>query len=796
MLVRKMLRDIRESKGSYLACLVLTLLALMVYTSFAILGESLDRSQEQFYREQNFAGGFVELAGMPQARVALLEEVEGVGQVQGRLVLDVRVTDPQAAGEGVYLRLVSLDTGVARRLNDVLLLEGGPLEAGARQVWLESQFFRANTWEVGDPLRIQVYGEQRTVTVRGAGMSPEFTYPLRDYREIYPDPRSFGIAFMRYEEMTALFPDWRGQVNNVVFSLDGETGFETVRREIAGILAPYGVQSVYPRDEQISHVILDMEIENVQAMARVLPLMFLFIAGIILYIMLRRLTEQQRTQIGILKALGYTDREILLHYLSYGVCIGTVGGLAGGLLGLWLAGPLTALLLAFFAVPLVVPAFSWLHLLAGLLLSWGIFLGAGFQGCRGVLQLGPAEAVRPPVPPGSHRVFLERFPALWGLLRAQGRMALRSLLRNRGRTVFLFLGMTLSCAVVAVTWSLNDMTDKMLFYQYDEVEVYDARVDLYSPGRREPWEEALFRRPEVAWLEPHLEAGVRLHHRWTGEDAVVTGIPAGGELFRVLDDTGRRVRPRPDGIVLSVRLADKLGVGPGDLLAVESPWQPRTDDPAEVRVDAVIPQYLGMGAYMDLESLAEILGHPGVATTFLLRLAGTGEEAADHLSSLRRDLEAGGRVAGVDGSEERVSQTREMMDAFGAVIYLYVLIGVIMCFSIIYSSSFIILSERSRELASMMVLGMSSREVFSVITGEQWAIGGVAILAGLPLGQFLQMFFARVMSTDLFTVPAGLSGGSLLVAPLITALSVWVAQRFVLRKIGQLDLIDVLKSRE
>jgi putative ABC transport system permease protein len=454
------------------------------------------------------------------------------------------------------------------------------------------------------------------------------------------------------------------------------------------------------------------------------------------------------------------------------------------------------MLLMFFNVPAVFEGFSLYYLVTGLLLSVSIFLFAGYHGCKDALKLEPAEAMRPPAPPFSGKSLLERVGFFWGMLTIQGMMAVRNLSRNLGRSFFLFLGITISCAVVAMTWSLNDMVDKLVFYQFEKVETYDAKLTLSLPAERKAVARELEGLPEVTRAEPMLEVPVALSHKWLAEDVLLLGINADSTFYNILDKRSNRIDPAKDGLILSERLALKLDVQQGDSLDIRSPLF-RLAKNQQVEVVEIIPQYLGMNAYMELSALEELLRQGKLATSFFVGVRGDTDEAVGQsISTLRDRYRESDLVAGVDGREERFRQTRELMETFGSAIYLYVFIGVITGFSIIYSSSFIILSERSRELASMMVLGMTPREVFSVITFEQWFISFFAILAGIPLAQMMQWGMAMEMSTDMYTIPGELSLPSLFVAPLITGLSIWLAQRFVLSKIEKLSLIDVLKTRE
>lgn len=796
MLWRKMLRDILSNKGSYFACLVLVLIGLVVFTAFSILSDNLRLSKDEFYTGQNFAHGFVELESMPRRNVEKLSRIEGIKHMSGRIVEEVRLYTPQQH-ESVYLRLVSLDLSDPGRVNDALLLNGEELTTGARNIWIDNQFFEANDLELHQELQVIAGGRLHELIITGVAMSPEFTYPLRDLKDFYPNPEQFGIAFIPLEDMPVLFPETRGKVNDLVFTLEAGTEFNRIKELLEPELEQYGQRAIYPREDQVSHVMLTEEISGLNSMSKALPFLFLSIAGIILYIMLKRLVEQQRGQIGLLKAFGYTNKEITIHYLSYALVVGSVGGLIGGSMGIILATPLTNLLLMFFNVPPMFQGFSLYYLLTGLLLSVILFLFSGYHGSKDALKLKPAEAMRPPAPPFSKKTFLERFSFFWGMLTIQGMMAVRNLSRNRGRSAFLFLGITISCAVVGMTWSLNDMVDKLVFYQYEEVETYDAKISFITPVDRKTVARELMQHPEVMRAEPMLEVPVNLSHLWLKEDVLLLGIGAESRFYNILDKRGNRIVPAEGGLILSERLAYKLEVQKGDTLNLGGPLLRHENDLKEVQVVEIIPQYLGMNAYMELAALEEIIRGGNMATSFLIGINGvTSEAVGDSIAALRDRYRESGVVAGIDGREERFSKTKELMETFGSVIYLYVFIGIITGFSIIYSSSFIILSERSRELASMMVLGMTPREVFSVVTFEQWFLSFFAILAGIPLAQAMQWGLAMEMSTDMYTIPGELSIQTLIIAPLITALSIWLAQRFVLGKIEKLSLIDVLKTRE
>ena len=787
MLWRKVFRDLNENKGAYLACSVIVIIALMVFTSFSMLSDNLTMSKENFYTNQNFADGFVQVQALPFTRVESLKQIEGIADIQGRMVKDVRVLLLDRA-ENVYLRLVSIEPGRDNTINDVFLTQGIPLDSRGINIWIDNMFFEANNLELNDTLEIVAMGQRRHLQIVGVGKSPEFIYALRTAADIFPTPETFGIAFVPLEIMQVMFPQDRA-FNDVVFTLKPGADFDSVRDQLEHQLRIYGLTAIFPRADHISHLLLTSELDYLDVMSTALPLLFLAVAGAILYIVLKRLIEQQRGQIGILKALGYTQREIITHYLSYAVVIGLSGGTLGAILGMLLSGPLTDLYQMFFNMPSVARGVQFQYLFLGIMLSLGFSLIAGYQGCKGVLTLEPAEAMRPPAPVIGKKVLLEQVGFIWNMFTVQGMMAVRNISRNKGRSIFIFLGIMFCFAISSFTGSMNDLYQKMLYDQYEKVEVYDVRVTLARPLDERSVVRELQAFPGVTNVEAMAEIPVTLSNKWHEQSVVLLGLPLNSQLYNILDKNYNKIEPPQNGLLLSERLARLLEAEIGTILTVDSSMLRGTNS-RNLEVVGIIPQYLGMNAYMELGAVQDFLGQGPLVTAIMVNIY---EEKIPALQE--RYLEST-LVAGVDDIGQRLAQMQELMETFGSVIYMFLVIGIIIGFAIIYTSSIITVSERSRELASMMVLGMTPKEVLSVITFEQWILGIPAMVAGIPLGYILMASMSEAVSTDAFTMPVVITPSSYLLAAFVTVLSIWIAQKAAAKKVRNLSLVEVLKSRD
>ncbi|SHM28821.1 putative ABC transport system permease protein [Caldanaerovirga acetigignens] len=787
MLRQKMLRDLKENKGSYIACTTIIFLGLMIFISLTIVVQNLRISQKTFYKELNFADGFIRLRGIPSGEVKRLESIKGIQKVQGRMVKDVIVLMP-GTSDNVYLRLVSVDPNQKDPINGVLLIKGLHLEDDSLSIWVDSKFFKTHNLKIGNKIQIIASGKVRELSIAGSGDSPEFVYALRTASDLYPSPETFGIAFMPIKSMKKLFPN-DNLFNEIVFTLKPETDFEKVKEELEKNLSKYGIESIIPRSEQLSHLLLDMELQSVESMSRAMPLLFLSIAGVILYITLKRLIEQQRVQIGILKAMGYTSREILLHYMSYAIFLGFVGGFSGSLSGAFLSFPLASMYSNFFNLPNLKGNFSPTLIFCGILLSLLTSLIAGYQGCKKVLVLEPAEAMRPPTPPYGKKIFLENIRLLWKVLTVQEKMAVRNLSRNVGRSLFIFFGIMISFAISTFTWSMNDLVHKMMFDQYEKVEVYDVKINFTRPLHENGILYELSNLFGIRFVEPVLEVPATIKNQWLKKEAVILGLTKSSRLYNIMDKNYNKVSIPKNGILISERLAKLLRAKVGTKLVVESPF--RTDkDPEIIEVAGIIPQYVGLNAYMEIGALQEFLKQRDIVTSALIKI----EPQA--IKSFKQKYMYSKYINSIEERKQRLSKMKEMMASYGSMIYIYAILGIIIGFAIIYSSLVISLSERSRELSSMMVLGMNPEEVFSVVTFEQWFISIPAMILGIPLSKAMMAGISRFISNDMFSIPEILTLKSLILAFTVTTSSIITAQRAALRKIKFMNILEVLKSVE
>jgi len=776
------LRSIWRQKHIYAACVLLMALGVSIYVAFNQLYTNLSAAQAAMYTEQRFADAFATVRSIPLADAEGLAQLDGISEVQARVTIDARV-DTGSNERVSTLRLNSYDPADSARLNDFKLEEGA---AVAGSLLLGSSYAKANGIAAGDELELIIGSRQATLPVSGIILSPEYIYAIPDAAQLLPDDKAFGFAFLDAALLGQL-TGMAGAANNLSFKLDPGADFSALKDALEDGLEPYGLTSLVERKDQASNTMLSSEIDGLGSMSTSMPMLFIIIAVVILYIMLKRIIEQERSQIGTLKAFGYSSWKILAHYLLYGVVTGAAGGVLGGGLGLAMTGGMTDMYLQYFNMPAIQVPPSPLILVAGFALSLaGGALGA-LMGARKIVSLPPAEAMRPYTPPMTGKDLLARVPALMHLLASHGVMALRNIGRNGFRSAFVVLGLAASFAICAFTSSYNDMFDAMLLDRFNKVEHFDVQVALRDIGRYDEVVDSAYALEGATQVEGMLEVPVELAKSNLKKTVLLTALEPTASLYRLYDSEAEAYVPlADDGLVLSQGTAADLKVRAGDVVDVKTAYT--GDDVYPVRVAKVFNSGLGGGAYMSLEAFCELIGTQPAVNTALLR--------AEDTDAVKEALRSSGAVAGVTDQDESQSAVTEMFDTYSAMIYMMQLAGAAIALVIIVNTASVSLSERKREYATMRVLGMHPKEIVRIVGFEYWLLFVVSLPIGMALTRLFKESLSGVYDIESFTMPVTTKPASYLAALVLCAAAVFCSNLYVRRKIAKFDMVEVLKERE
>ena len=783
---RKLFRDLWRIKGQGLAISAVIGVGVLMFIMYLSTFHSLQLTRSTYYERQRFAHVFASLKRAPLSLHNRIASIPGVSQAETRVVVDVTL-DIEGLEEPATGRLVSIPDQQREILNDLVLSTGRWIDPNRPdEVVISEGFAQAHNLVPGDSVRAILNGRRRSLRVVGIGLSPEYIYSIRP-GELIPDDSRFGIFWMERRALAAAF-DMEGGFNDVALLLMPGTLPEAVIQELDELLRPYGGWGAIPRALQLSHWSVENELKGLQAAGVAVPVVFLIVAGFLLHIVLRRIVAVQREQIATLKALGYPNRLIALHYTYWALAISLVGTLAGTACGAFLARQMLEMYNAFFRFPMLTYQLESDVVAGGIIIGIvAAILGAN-SAVRQAVRLQPAEAMRPE-PPAQYRVSLIERLALGRLLSQPARIIMRNIERQPVRTLISVGGIAMSVAILIIgTFSLDSL-DLMMDVQFRLAQRQDVQLTFVEPVSPAGIH-SLERLPGVIAAEPSRSVPVRLRAGKKTRQLSITGIPETAELYRVFDVESMRSVPLPqEGIVVSSSLAKVLDVFPGDEVTVEVLVGKRPV--REVLVRDVVAQYMGLAAYMEIDALRQLLREgPTLSGGFL-----TVDSA--FLPALFRSVKETPAIAGSGlrgASMEAFNET--FAENVGIMIFFNVLFASIIAFGVVYNAARVSLAERSRELASLRVMGFTRAEISAILLGELGVLTIFALPLGMLLGYGLSALVAKAFETELYVFPHTASSYTYAMCALAVLVASALSGLLVRKKLDHLDLLEVLKSKE
>ncbi|MFY3744164.1 FtsX-like permease family protein [Anaeromyxobacter sp. Red801] len=776
--------DLGRMRGQAVAVGALIASAMAVWVTTVLTERAMLRTRDAYYARQRFADAFASVRRAPEPVGARLAAIAGVAEVETRVIWPGRLDLPD--GRRARAMFVSLPDRAPPRLN-VLAVRAGrlPLPGERGVAVLTEGFAVANRLGPGDALGAVVNGRRTRLRVIGVALSPEYVYAVGPGM-LFPDDRSFGVVWAPRTDL-AEAAGLDGAFDAVALRLGPGAAEADVLAAVDRVLEPWGGAGAHGRRDQTSHRYLSDELTQLRALALVMPAIFLGIAAFLLSVIVSRLVAQQRPQVGMLKALGYSDLALAVHYAKLVGAVVAAGAAAGAVGGALLGRGLARMYAEFYRFPFLVYADAPAVVASGAALcALAALVGVAGAVARAA-RLPPAEAMRPEPPAAFRATGLDRLLARPGVPPAW-RMVLRNLSRRPVRAALSALGIASGIAVIVLAGAMQDELRHLLGVYFRDARREDAIVVFSEASGADALAE-LRALPGVRAVEPFrgvpatLRSGPRRHR------TELAGLEPGARLWRLVDARGREVPVPPAGVVLSSQLARMLGVGPGDTVLAEVHEGRRPV--LALPVAALVDDFVGVSATVSRARLDAALGDGPRASGALLALApGAGPEVEARLAERPR-------VAAVTLGEELRRSMEAVIGRFmGGVVAVLAGFALVLAGGVVYNAARVAHAERQRELATLQVLGFTPGEAWRILAGELAVLVLLAIPAGCALGLGLATLSSRLVSSDLFRLPVVISPGTWARAVGVVCAASGLLVLLARRWVGDVDLVEVLKARE
>ena len=784
-LQRKLLRDLwrlRSQVGSIAAVVACGVASVIAMRSTL---DSIQRTRDEYYASARFPDVFATVKRAPEEIAQRIAAIPGVSIVETRVTASALLQLPRRGGtaQGYVASVPANDEPL---LNALHIRSGRFLApASVDEVLINEHFANANALRAGDSIAAVINGHWNRFHIVGIALSPEFIHDASPGVGQFADSKQHGILWMRRNAVESLY-DMDGAFDDVALLLGRTASENAVIDAVDAILRRYGGGRAFGRADQPSNRVVEGEIEQLRVFGTAMPLIFLSVAAFLLNVVLSRLVATQREEIATLKAFGYGNLAIGRHFLAYPIAAVTLGSIGGVALGVWVGGMYTELYAHFFRFPRFAHYTSPSLTLAAILVSALAAIAGALGAVRGAVALAPAEGMKPSTPMVFRPLLLERL-GFGALLPPALNMMLRNMERRPFRTLSSIIGVAFAAAILVVGSFAFDSARYMSDLQFRQAEREDLSV-VFTDVRPARVRYNLASIDGVSRVELFRAAPVRIRSRHHSRQIALMGLESGAELRRLIDRDGQRHGLPRTGGVLTTTLARILEVHSGDTVTLE--LLEHGNEFRQEIVAAELDELLGLGGYMQIDALNRMMSDGPVASGAYLRTRSSEHDVIDHLSRLPRVAYTTTRRAMLESFDRQIAESLRL------TVTIVISLAAVVALGVIYNGIRISLSERTRELASLRVLGFTRGEVAALLFGEHGIVDVLGTALGLGLGLALAHWMISGFETELYRFPVIVSARTNLLAVAVILVAAVGTSLVMRRRIDRLDLVAALKTRE
>ena len=756
MLFKKMLRDIRKHKTQFLSIFLMAFLGFFVFAGFGGESVGLEVNSQNFYEDTNLADGWIYSAYLTDEFLYQVDCLGATDEMERQLVID-SVADFDNDPE-ITLHFVENNT-----ISKFYLMDGEPLDINDSDgVWLDKSFADAKNLKVGDNISFEFEGYEIQKEIMGIGYSPEYVYHAST-SSVIPDFSKMGFAYLSYKAFPLDTVPYN--VLNVKFDGTPENYDELLSYHMDGYY-----NSFVPRSEHTSVSQFSEEIDQHKMMADIFPVVFILIAMLILLTTMRRIITHQRTQIGILKASGFKNHSIILHYVSYGFWLVLIGSVLGLVIG-----PMTLPNLFYpsmsstYILPSWEPEWSMNFVyVAGLMVLMS--LAVSYYSVKNISDENPADTIRPKTPKVSSTGFVEKF-GFWKHLSFNVRWNYRDAKRNKFRALMTIIGVIGCSALLVCAFGMYDGMNDLKEWEFNQINHYDSKLIVNDNASQSEIDDVAEDVNGAQLMESAIEIESSSAKK-SGSLLVLNGT----DLVTPTDYDWNKIEIAEDEVSISQKMADMLGVGVGDSVK----WHIMGSDKwINTKIDKIHADPTSQGFIMSKEKLEDLD----------LNYTPTSIVTAQHVD---KNFSA---IKSSSSMKDMTSSWDELTEAMWLLIYILIFFASLLAVVVLYNLGLLSFTEIEREIATLKVLGFKTGDLRKLLLTQNLWFTAIGFILGIPVGYII----LKIMwdsSGDSFYILPSISLSNFIITGVITfSLSILVNLMFS-RKIKKLDMVESLKSGE
>ena len=810
-----------NTRKRFLSILLIVLLGVGFFAGIRAVSPDMKKTADMYFDENKMMDiEVISTMGLTDDDVKEIQDLQDVKIVEGTYSKDVLTKVDE---EEVVLKIHTLSDNI-----NCVKLQQGEMPKNEEECVVEESFLNSTNKKIGDTIILEAKDtlagpnlKNKEIKIVGSIRSPLYISRERGSTKLASGKINYYIYVPQSEIISQIYTEIYVRVKDAdkldTFSDEYEDKVKKVKSDIENIAkerteSEYEKLKVKPewyvldRNQNTGYASYSQDSERIANIGKVFPFVFFVIAALISLTSMTRMVEEQRVQIGTLKALGYTKGKIALKYILYAVLATLIGGIIGMLIGFRILPEIIYNMYAMmYSMKDVVLEFNTGIAITGLGLALICTVGATIIACYKELNLQPASLMRPKSPKAGKRVLLERISWLWSKLKFTQKVTIRNVFRYKKRVSMTIIGILGCTALMVAGFGLRESVSNMIPSQYGEVFLYDMSITLKNEQTSDEIQKYIDEVCNIKTNDKNNDVtdamafnmqAVEILNKETKQDIQLI-VPEKTDVlsdYIVLENrvSKEKYSLSDNGVVITEKLAKLLGIKQGEKITIKN----SNDKQAEVEVKGITRNYLMHYMYISPEYYESIFGEKVKYNTILLKEQSEVKKSEESENKLGKKILENSNISKVTFMSQTKSIFDEVMDNMTFVVWILIISAGLLAFVVLYNLANVNISERIRELATIKVLGFYDKEVYDYVGRETTILTIIGILLGLIAGYFLEMFILKTCELDILMFDTRISIWSYVYSASLTilfTLIVSVVTYFALKKI---DMIESLKSVE
>lgn len=769
----KLLRDIKQSIGQFLAFVLVIAVGAFFYAGLFTLSGNLSDYTKSYYTAHNLSDLNVYYDHISKQDVVNLSEIQGINKIEARYT-----SDATQVFENLKAAIKIHSIPANNEINTPTVIEGR-IPSEADEVLLDSHYAKEHQYQVGSQIQLSVNDNPMTFTISGLGENVEYVK-----KNEIQDHKSSGVAYIA----EAAIPRIAGSLTYNEILVDAKEGYDI--DQLGQTIKAQSTELTYvnqvSKERTFGYSQLKQTIHNNNLMSKVIPLVLFIIEAIILFLTMTRIIDSQRNQVGIMKALGIKNRNIMLHYMGYPVFVGIIGSILGCIAASSIFIPLVKVSNAkAYSLPDIAFSMSLTSVIPPILVSSAFGILSCYLSGRAILRECAAQAMRPKPPKKMKKLLVERIPGIWSNISYNYKLILRNIFLNKPKAIASSIGVVVSTVLLITAFGTMTSLQKVAD-QIEKVNTYDLRVDYTKESA-----------PKTLQLPAGIKSSYDLSNFSvefikgdTKQNATLIVTEKENNLIHFFDEKGNPISLNDNGVLVPQSYANNYQIAVGDSIQIKFTSPEFANKTVELKVVQISTQFSNPSFYITPAYL-QSFGMEYKPTSLVVE-----SSSVTDLPSVRHFFEQDKQVDMIADKDDLKKSAQYILKQNSFIFIMFIISAVVLSFGAIYTISSINIYERNRELATLKVLGYPKPKINRLIFFENIILTTFAVLIALPISGYMYTLVVKALSSAHQQIPNQLNLFVMLIAVILAFVLTILSSLLLRRKVSRINMIESLKSVE